>query len=182
MRRQYPAAIGFSLATAVMLGLLGVLATSGPVAALPSYARQTGQECAACHNGFPELTPYGRLFKLNGYTFAGGTSNLPALAVMLVPSFTHTQAAQQPGAAEHFGPNNNIAPIQSGSLFYGGTIAGNVGAFVQVTYDHVGRTFSWDNTDIRYAASTNVWGGELVYGVSANNNPTVTDLWNSTPA
>jgi hypothetical protein len=32
--------------------------------ALPSYARQTGQECAACHNGFPELTPYGRLFKL----------------------------------------------------------------------------------------------------------------------
>ena len=92
--------------------------------ALPSYARQTGQECAACHNGFPELTPYGRLFKLNGYTFAGGTSNLPPLAVMLVPSFTHTQAAQQPGAAEHFGPNNNIAPIQSGSLFYGGTIAG----------------------------------------------------------
>jgi len=24
-----------------------------PASALPSYARQTGQQCAACHNGFP---------------------------------------------------------------------------------------------------------------------------------
>ena len=43
-----------------------------PAQALPSYARQTGQQCAACHNGFPELTPYGRQFKLNGYTWTGG--------------------------------------------------------------------------------------------------------------
>jgi len=46
--------------------------------ALPSFARQTGQQCVACHNGFPELTPYGRQFKLNGYTFSGGDA--PALA------------------------------------------------------------------------------------------------------
>jgi hypothetical protein len=34
--------------------------------AVPAYARQTGQNCVACHAGgqFPELTPYGRLFKL----------------------------------------------------------------------------------------------------------------------
>ncbi|HLZ66934.1 MAG TPA: hypothetical protein VKQ29_11930, partial [Aliidongia sp.] len=62
--------------------------------ALPSYARQTGQQCAACHNGFPELTPYGRLFKLNGYTFGGGTSDLPPVAVMNFDSFTHTQTGQ----------------------------------------------------------------------------------------
>jgi hypothetical protein len=48
-----------------------------PAQALPSYARQSGQQCAACHDGFPQLTPYGRQFKLNGYTFTGGTSNLP---------------------------------------------------------------------------------------------------------
>ena len=51
--------------------LAAILLTSPRAEALPSYARQTGQECAACHNGFPELTPYGRLFKLNGYTFSG---------------------------------------------------------------------------------------------------------------
>src|SRR6202795_2927889 len=64
------------------------------VQALPSYARQTGQECAACHNGFPELTPYGRLFKLNAYTFGGGQSNLPPIAAMVIPSFTRTRADQ----------------------------------------------------------------------------------------
>ena len=44
------------------------IACARPVQALPSYARQTGQQCAACHNGFLELTHYGRQFKLNGYS------------------------------------------------------------------------------------------------------------------
>ena len=45
-----------------------------PASAVPSFARQTGQPCATCHNGaFPQLTAYGRQFKLNGYT-AGGTN------------------------------------------------------------------------------------------------------------
>src|ERR1700675_2826569 len=79
------------------------------VQALPSYARQTGQECAACHNGFPELTPYGRLFKLNGYTFRGGTTEMPGIAGMAIPTFTHTATGQPGGAAAHFGPNDNLA-------------------------------------------------------------------------
>ncbi|MEO7007589.1 MAG: hypothetical protein ABI156_00440, partial [Caldimonas sp.] len=36
--------------------------------AVPAFARQTGQNCVACHVSFPELTPYGRWFKLSGYT------------------------------------------------------------------------------------------------------------------
>src|ERR1700719_4516869 len=92
-----------------------------PEQALPSYARQTGQECAACHNGFPELTPYGRQFKLNGYTFGGGdTSTLPPIAAMTIPTFTHTETGQPGGAAPHFGPNDNFGV--TGSLFYGGKI------------------------------------------------------------
>src|SRR6202171_394222 len=43
-----------------------------PAAALPSYARQTGQPCGTCHTDFPGLTPYGRKFKLLGYTVGGG--------------------------------------------------------------------------------------------------------------
>lgn len=149
--------------------------------ALPSFARQTGQECAACHNGFPELTPYGRLFKLNGYTFTGGSSDLPPVAAMVVSSFTHTQAGQQGGAAPGYGANNNFS-LDAVSLFYGGKIAPNVGAFIQATYDGVGKRMGWDNTDIRYANTTTVLDSELVYGFSLNNNPTVTDVWNSTPA
>jgi len=149
--------------------------------ALPSFARQTGQQCAACHNGFPELTPYGRLFKLNGYTFTGGQSELPPLAMMVIPSYTHTQAGQSGGAAPGFGANNNFA-LDAVSLFYGGKIASNVGAFAQATYDGIGKRLSWDNTDIRYANTTTLMGDELVFGLSLNNNPGVTDVWNSTPA
>jgi hypothetical protein len=167
---------------ALFLGMLALLLASPSARALPSYARQTGQQCAACHNGFPELTPYGRLFKLNGYTFLGGDSSLPPLAAMLEAGFTNTNTDQPGGAAPHVGPNNNVA-FQGGSLFYGGAIAPalGLGAFVQATYDNIGRTFMWDNTDIRWAKSTTL-GGETVFGLSLNNNPSVTDLWNSTPA
>src|ERR1019366_10242125 len=82
------------LAVALFLGaILICIVSARPAEALPSYARQTGQACAACHNGFPELTPYGRLFKLNGYVFGGGQSDLPPLAMMVqgVPSFTRTE-------------------------------------------------------------------------------------------
>src|SRR5689334_18533662 len=77
----YSFAVFASAAAALLLGAFSAHA-------LPSYARQTGQQCAACHNGFPELTPYGRLFKLNGYTFGGGQSSIPPIAVMAIGSFT----------------------------------------------------------------------------------------------
>jgi hypothetical protein len=53
----------------------GILATTGfapPAQALPSFARQTGQPCGTCHTDFPALTPFGRRFKLLGYTTGGG--------------------------------------------------------------------------------------------------------------
>jgi hypothetical protein len=167
----------------VVLFAAGCLLTliTGSAKALPSFARQTGQQCAACHNGFPELTPYGRLFKLNGYVFGGGTSDYPPLAVMTIGSFTHTQADQPGGAAPHFGVNNNFA-WDATSIFYGGEILPHLGAFIQTTYDGIGNAFSWDNTDIRYARAVQFLGAETILGVSVNNNPTVSDVWNTTPA
>src|SRR5881394_1928478 len=56
-------------------GLLASLAITGvapPAQALPSFARQTGQPCGTCHTDFPALTPFGRRFKLLGYTTGGG--------------------------------------------------------------------------------------------------------------
>ena len=172
------------LVAIVVCSIAALVVAIGSAEALPSYARQTGQQCAACHNGFPELTPYGRLFKLNGYTFGGGQSDLPPLAMMVTADYTHTQAGQAGGAAPHYGPNNNFAVPDTASIFYGGRILGDygLGAFAQATYSQTGRTFSWDNTDIRWAKATTIYGDETVFGVSLNNNPTVTDLWNTTPA
>src|ERR1700689_1846478 len=54
----------------ILLLVIGVAATLPNASALPSFARQTGQRCAACHIGgnWPQLTPWGRFFKLAGYT------------------------------------------------------------------------------------------------------------------
>ena len=49
----------------LLLQSLGVglcIALSAPAPAVPSFARQTGMACAACHTVFPELTRFGREF------------------------------------------------------------------------------------------------------------------------
>src|SRR5689334_21190564 len=63
-----PAPAGAVLAGAAT-GLTALLFTAAPARAVPSFALQTGLECAACHVvAFgPQLTPYGREFKLEGY-------------------------------------------------------------------------------------------------------------------
>ena len=64
---------GFLSAAAALLFAVFFLAANPPPAeALPSYARQTGQPCGTCHTDFAGLTPYGRLFKIQGYTAGGG--------------------------------------------------------------------------------------------------------------
>src|SRR5215475_1039957 len=63
--------VGCSSAVVCAIGILLAL-TAEPASALPSFARQTGQPCGTCHTDFPALTPYGRRFKLLGYTTGGG--------------------------------------------------------------------------------------------------------------
>ena len=91
---------------------------------------------------------------------------------MLQPTFTNTQGAQPGGAAPGFGVNNNFV-MQQMSLFTGGAFTENLGAFIQGTLDGVTHNFTWDNTDIRLAKSINLDGHTLLWGVTANNNPTV---------
>ena len=173
----------YALKTALFtaMALLGMIMAPGPAPALPSFARQTGFPCALCHTTFPELTAYGRAFKLNGYVWGGGDEEHPHVAAMVLPSFTNTEKGQPPAAAPHFGENDNFA-LDAASLFYGGQVWDKIGAFLQVTYDGIGRRLSIDNTDIRFADSRKVADGDLVYGVTLNNNPTVSDIYNTTPA
>jgi len=188
-RRQLLRAVAISYARLLLTILLsGTIAavvviclSSRPALSLPLYARQTGQPCATCHTAFLELTPFGRRFKLGGYTLGGGDWSGPPFAVMLQPTYTHTQVGQEGGAAPHFGPNNNFA-MQQVSLFTGGRITDNLGAFIQGTYDGVARRFGWDNTDVRYADQVNLDCHNLLWGVTANNNPTIQDVWNTIPA
>ncbi|HEV2289114.1 MAG TPA: hypothetical protein VGR81_09190 [Candidatus Acidoferrales bacterium] len=178
-----------AMAGTVLLILLAI--TPRNARAVPSFARQTGLACSSCHTNPPELTPLGRTFKLNGYTMTGIKvitsppekeksglqllSYLP-LAAMFEVSSTGTKTAQ-PGTQ-----NWSFSIPQDVSLFLSGEYASHLGGFVQATYNSQKDHFSWDNTDIRYARNRLVKGKTLVYGVMLNNNPTVEDLWNDTPA
>src|SRR5215471_18436950 len=165
---------------ATVAAVLAIALAPRRAVSLPLYARQTGQPCATCHTAFLELTPFGRRFKLGGYTLDGGDWKGPPFAVMLQPTFTHTQDAQ-PGGVAGFGVNNNLV-LQQGSLFTGGKITDNLGAFIQGTYSGVDHRFAWDNTDIRLAKQINLDGHTLLWGATVNNNPTIQDVWNTVPA
>ncbi len=186
------------------VGIVALLCVLGANArAVPSFARQTGMACAACHTVFPELTPFGREFKLNGYVLDNirqvtgistadrqtlAINSLPPVSLMLQVSYTRTGTALPdsaiPGAAAKDG--EMLFPQQA-SFFYAGKIADGLGAFVQLTYDGVSDHFGFDNTDVRYARHLSFGGANgndhsLILGVTLNNNPTVQDVWNTTPA
>ena len=186
-----------------MFGLAMVLVVSKPGWAVPSFARQTGMACAACHTVFPELTPFGREFKLNGYVLDNikqvtgidtadrqtlALNSLPPVSLMAQISYTHTKAALPDSAIKGaLAKDGDLLFPQQVSLFYAGKIADGLGAFIQLTYDGVGDSFGFDNTDIRYAHHLSFGGANdnshsVIVGVTLNNNPTVQDVWNTTPA
>jgi hypothetical protein len=226
------------LATATIAG--AAIGLSQPAHALPSFARQTGQPCGTCHTDYFGLSPYGRLFKINGYTTGGGkfrttlfplrndptnalaayakqtdggkytnstgqpdTSNIwvPPISMMAIYGYTHTQKDQPMGSPYHANDNANLNQL---SFFFGGAITDHIGLFSQFTYGNApyggsavdpttggpvpvtnpcwNCEWAWDNIDLRYANTGMLGGTEFVYGITANNNPTVQDPWNTTPA
>jgi hypothetical protein len=175
-----------------------------PAWAVPSFARQTGMSCAACHTVFPELTPFGREFKLNGYVMDNirqvtgidtenrstlALNSIPPVSAMLQISYTHTASALPDSAVSGaLAKDGEVLFPQQVSLFYAGKIADNFGAFMQLTYDGAADHFAIDNTDIRYARHIDLGGTDatsahsLILGITLNNNPTVQDVWNTTAA
>ena len=102
------------------------------------------------------------------------------LAAMVQGSFTNTR--QTSGADPDNFPRNNDLVLQQLSAFYAGRIVEHFGAFVQWTYDGVVHQSSVDNVDIRAAGHFEGDGLDLSYGLTVNNNPTVSDIYNTTPA
>jgi hypothetical protein len=156
--------------------------------AIASFSRQAGLACSACHtNSFgPNLTPFGRKFKLGGYTMGDANPGIPPISGQILGSFTHTDQAQPRQATggpsgPAFNGNDNLT-FDAASLYYGGRIYGPVGTFAQITYDGVENRVAIDHIDLRFARDIELWGHGITYGLSFNNNPTVQDLWNTVPA
>jgi hypothetical protein len=173
-----------------LAALLALVLFAGPSQAMPAFGRQTGQNCAACHAGgqFPELTPYGRLFKLTGYTIGQRSVPISAMAVASLSKVANTSKSDDPAADFQ---KNNKPIFATASLLLGGKVTDNLGAFVQVTYDPYASQANdgsfhghsnADNIDLRYADRFITGNSDLIVGVSANNNPSVSDPWNTAAA
>jgi len=173
-----------TLAAAFMVGsiviVVGACALARPARAVPAFAQQTGQPCKACHvGGFgPELTPFGREFKLGGYTLRSHAS-VP-VALMAIASVTHTARDQNP-PPENLDRNDNLV-LDEAAIFLAGGIGSHFGGFAEITYEGVDRHFSWDNLDLRAVAPTHLLGTDATLGLTLNNSPTVQDPWNTLPA
>ena len=179
----------------VVLCLLGFAFAAGNADALPAFARQTGQNCVSCHAGgqFPELTPYGRIFKMTGYTIGERTVPLSVMGVMSYAKVKDTTKTDD--RTVDFQKNNSLM-FATGSVFLAGKVTDNIGTFVQVTYNNYnsqtvgpngelgrfqGHTQA-DNMDLRYADRFIDANRDLIVGLSVNNNPSVSDPWSSAAA
>ena len=100
------------------------LVPTAPSWAVPSFARQTGMACSACHTVFPELSPFGREFKLNGYVLDNlkqvtgididskqtlSLNQIPPISLMLQVSYTHT-SAPLPDSALNAAGDTGVSP------------------------------------------------------------------------
>ena len=162
--------------------------------AIPPFARQTGLACEACHTLPPELTPFGRRFKLSGYTLTTRPplvndiddhkkntlwlTDLPGLAVLAQLNYSHYNRAPpdtgQPYPA-HAQSDTYQFPDQF-SLAYAGAVSDQVGAWMQLTYNGQGGSVGIDNIDIRYSDHTH--DNQWLWGITANNYLTFQDVWN----
>jgi hypothetical protein len=185
-----------------------IMLSAGQAWAVPAFARQTGMSCAQCHTQFPELTPFGRQFKLNGYVLGAKdkiVDSTPAadgkdedadtkleigagvpLGAMVQAEmhWVRNDAAKDSSTTASSGSDGQGyagMPTQF-SLFYAGEIAPKAGAFVQLTYDPGSGVMHIDNTDLRAVTHVSLGSHDLIVGGTMNNNITAQDIYNTTPA
>jgi hypothetical protein len=158
--------------------------------ALPSFARQTGQRCSACHIGgnWPQLTPWGRFFKLAGYT--PGKQLVDKEGVHYVPAGVLAQGGitwvTQPNNAlgQPLVPQNAKPEAYGATLEVGTKITDFLGMFYEYGWSNnfPGWTHAAGPIDIRAVHFFHPAGQELLVGVDMNNDPSLQDVWNTVPS
>lgn len=183
------------LAVTAALGAM-LLGFTPSAHAVPSFARQTGMACAACHTTFPELTEFGRMFKMNGYVLTGmqqlesgqaastplKINEIPPFSAMFMTGASSMSKPLQDAADGSKTQNGNFEFPQQLSFFFAGEISEHMGVFSQITYTHDTDHFTIDNTDFRYTKHGKFGDADAIYGLTINNNPTVEDVYQGTPA
>ncbi len=178
-----------------MFALLTLLLSCQDAQALPTFARQTGKACAACHLNYRELTPEGRQFKLMAYSSGNYVIPVSVEAVVSETWIKNTGSSLSPSISL---PDNGSPIFESGSLFLSGKFFQDLGGNIQWTFNtantnpiygtqgvqtgtRVGSDSFLDASDVRYAKKFSLGEHKAVFGFTANNAPGKQDLWVTTP-
>jgi hypothetical protein len=165
---------GFSLL------LICALACTSAAQAVPLFARQTALKCGMCHSPPPELTTFGRRFKLSGYTL--NTAKKPSqLPVSVIAFMNHVATREDVETAYDGASSNDNTKLQSFSINAGGRISDSVGAYAGIDYDGIDDQLGMGNLDLRWVGNRDFAGKDLLYGLTLHNDPSYQDPWNSSP-
>ena len=136
---------------------------------------------------WPQLTPWGRFFKLSGYT--AGRNLVDKEGVNYAPMGLFGQAGLTWAAQPNDTQGQSV--ITQNGLPEPYQVTGEVGtkltSFLGVFYEYqIGNTFpGWKGAsgpaDVRAVRFFHLGGNEILAGIDSNNNPTLQDVWNSTP-
>ena len=135
-----------------LAGAMAAVAFAPEASAIPSFARQTGMACNACHfQHFPVLNSFGRAFKAGGYTLMGSQGKVEGEqlsipntlnASMLIKVRYQKENGTDP-AGTPSGATTNSGQWQipdEFSLFFGGRVAENIGMLTEVNLAGVNGT------------------------------------------
>jgi len=124
-------------------GVMAAVAFAPEASAVPSFARQTGMACAACHfQSYPALTGFGKAFKTSGYTMMGAQEKIEGEHGLSIPATLNMAVYMQARYKKTAGPKGGAGVFSTNdgridlpdefSLFFGGRVSENIGALTEM--------------------------------------------------
>jgi hypothetical protein len=153
MRHRSRALLGWGSAVVLM-----ILLTPSRASAIPAFARKYGLRCTACHEAWPALNDFGRVFRDNGYQLLQGKDNPTTtepgyfpLSIRLTPHYEFDMATHQQ-------TDQGTKTLKSGGvsdigldLLAGGTLFDNVSFLVVPTGFTSGAGVTLESAWVRFS-------------------------------
>lgn len=115
----------------ILLLLSLLLFCSFEVGAVPAFARQTNNDCSACHyQHFPKLKPFGRKFKANGFSMTA-QEGLKGDNLSLPPSLNAAFVMRSRYIRDSSEREGELEVPEEGAILVGGRIAEGIGGVVE---------------------------------------------------
>ena len=133
-----------------ILVIIILMSLASSVYAMPSFSRQMGVSCNACHsqNAYPSLNAFGRQFKASGYTMLGKQGmieNSKKENFLSLPETLNASFVVKIRGKDGDGSARKLEFPDEAAVVIGGRISEHVGSFIEVGYDSADDKFGLAN-------------------------------------